>query len=94
MGSTSVLPSIWPLARDCIDASAIVSLQQVSETIRQLLTSNHIVAEGAGAVPVAAALAGRAGGGKLVCIVSGGNLGEAELASILAGAIPEQRAPK
>jgi threonine dehydratase len=46
------------------------------------------VAEGAGAAPVAAALSGRAGGGKVVCVVSGGNIDPAKLAIILQGGVP------
>jgi threonine dehydratase len=88
MGSTRVLPSMWPLVRDCLDGSAVVSLHQVCDAIRTLLDSNHVVAEGAGAAPVAAALAGQAGTGKIVCIVGGGNLGRDDLAAILAGRIP------
>jgi threonine dehydratase len=47
-----------------------------------------VVAEGAGAAPVAAALAGKAGGGKVVCVVSGGNLDTAKLVTILQGSMP------
>jgi threonine dehydratase len=47
---------------------------------------NRIIAEGAGATPVACALAGRAGGGKVVCVVSGGNIDLVKLAEILAAA--------
>jgi threonine dehydratase len=88
MGSTRVLPSMWPMVRDCLDGSAVVSLHQVCDAIRALLDSNHVAAEGAGAAPVAAALAGQAGPGKIVCIVGGGNLGRDDLAAILAGRIP------
>ena len=48
-----------------------------------------MIAEGAGAAAVAAALAGRAGAGKVACVVSGGNLDAAKLATILGGAIPD-----
>ena len=88
MGSTRVLPSMWPLVRDCLDGSAVVSLRQICDAIRTLLDSNHVIAEGAGAAPVAAALAGQGGTGKIVCVVSGGNLGRDDLAAILAGQIP------
>ena len=88
MGSTQVLPAMWPVIRDCLDGSAVVSLRQVCDAIRIMIDSNHVVAEGAGAAPVAAALAGHAGTGKIVCVVSGGNLGRDDLAEILAGRIP------
>lgn len=88
MGSTQVLPSMWPVIRECLDGSAVVSLRQVCDAIRVVLDGNHVVAEGAGAAPVAAAFAGAAGEGKVVCVVSGGNLGSDDLADILAGRIP------
>jgi len=88
IGSTQVLPSMWPVIRDCLDGSVVVSLRQVCDAIRTMLDSNHVVAEGAGAAPLAAALTGRAGTGKIVCVVSGGNLGGDDLAEILAGRIP------
>jgi threonine dehydratase len=47
-----------------------------------------VIAEGAGAAPVAAALAGRAGAGRIVCVVSGGNLDPHTLAAILEGRTP------
>jgi threonine dehydratase len=48
-----------------------------------MVQHNHIVAEGAGAVPVACALSGQAGSGKIVCIVSGGNIDVQKLTRIL-----------
>ena len=53
-----------------------------------LAERNRVVAEGAGAAPVAAALSGRAGAGKVVCVVSGGNIDLAKLALILQGGVP------
>lgn len=88
MGSTQVLPSMWPVIREWLDGSVVVSLRQVCDAIRSMHDLNHIVAEGAGAAPVAAALAGQAGTGRIVCIVSGGNLGRDDLAEILARRIP------
>jgi threonine dehydratase len=44
---------------------------------------NRVIAEGAGAAAPACALAGKAGGGKVVCIVSGGNIDFARLCEIL-----------
>ena len=57
--------------------------------MRLLLERARIVAEGAAALPVAAALAGQAGGGRLVCIVSGGNIDGTRLAAILDGRVPD-----
>jgi threonine synthase len=60
----------------------------VAAAVRLLAERAHVVAEGAGAAPVAAALSGRAGPGKVVCVVSGGNIDGAVLARILAGETP------
>ena len=65
-----------------------MDLQQAAEAVRFLASRNHVVAEGGGAVPVAAALAGMAGGGKVVCVVSGGNIDPGRLATILDGGVP------
>jgi threonine dehydratase len=70
-------------------AGAIVMpLQAVADAVRLLVERQHVVAEGAGATPVAAALAGRAGSGRVVCVVSGGNIDPAKLAVILGGGMP------
>lgn len=88
IGSTTVLPRIWPLASELLDGCAVVSLAQTAKAIRHIAQYSHVVAEGAGAVPVAAALAGFGGKGKLVCVVSGGNISNNDLATILNGGIP------
>ena len=56
--------------------------------MRLLAERVRVIAEGAGALATAAALAGRAGGGKIVCIVSGGNIDASRLATILGGETP------
>ena len=61
-------------------------LQETAAAIRLLASRARVVAEGAGAVPVAAAASGRAGRGKIVCVVSGGNIDLDRLAAILAEA--------
>ena len=70
-------------ARQLIDGSLVTDLNSVADALRMLVTNNHVVAEGAGACPVACALSGRAGAGKIVCIVSGGNIDAAKLARVL-----------
>lgn len=74
IGSGSVLDDMWPLAHMLLDGSLVMALPQVAEAIRLLAERNRVIAEGAGATSVAAALAGKAGSGKVVCIVSGGNI--------------------
>ena len=88
MGSGTVLPEMWPLIRQVVDGVISVTLPEIAGAIRLLAAKHHIVAEGAGAASVAAALAGRAGGGRVVCIVSGGNIDAGVLAAILGGENP------
>jgi threonine dehydratase len=88
-GSASLLPEMWERARDLVADSFPVSLEATAATVRLLLERARIVAEGAAALPVAAALAGAAGGGRIVCIVSGGNIDSSRLREILAGRVPD-----
>jgi threonine dehydratase len=83
-----VLPEMFDLAKTLIDDTFVVSLEETVEAIRLLAVQNSIVAEGAGAVSVAAALSGRAGTGKIVCIISGGNIDLDKLVKIFQGKIP------
>ncbi len=84
IGGKSVLPEVWTMARALLDGSLVVSLDETRAAIRLLAERGRVIAEGAGAAPVAAALAGHAGGGKVVCVVSGGNIDKEVLAGILA----------
>jgi len=88
IGGKGVLPEIWPLATGLLDAPIVTSVRAIADTIRLLVERNRILAEGAGAASVAAALTGKAGSGKVVCVVSGGNLDSSKLATILSGKIP------
>ncbi len=88
IGSPFVLEEMWPLASRLLDGSLVTTLDEVAAAIRLLAERSRVIAEGAGAAPLAAALAGRAGGGKVVCVVSGGNIDAAKLARILAGETP------
>lgn len=83
IGASSVLAEMWPLARDLLDGAIVVSLAETRAALRLLLERNRVLAEGAGAVSVAAALSGRAGRGRIACVVSGGNLDFAKLIPIL-----------
>jgi len=71
-----------------LDGAAVSSLAEIAAAIRVLVERARVVAEGAGAAAVAAALAGKGGAGKVVCIVSGGNLDLQKLATILSGTVP------
>ena len=88
IGGKSLLPEMWPLVRELLDGSLVVSLGDVVSALRLLVERNRVVAEGAGAASVAAALSGEAGGGKVVCVISGGNIDTSKLIKILAGEIP------
>ena len=88
IGVGCVLDEMWPLIRQLIDGSVVASIKEVAAAIRLLYERHRIIAEGAGATPVAAAMAGRAGKGKIVCVISGGNLNDEYLIDILQGKIP------
>jgi len=83
IGSKSVLPEMWPLVSRLLDGSLVVSLSEVAAALKLLAERNRVIAEGAGACPVAAGLSGKAGGGKIVCVVSGGNIDLSKLCDIL-----------
>ena len=83
IGSSKLLPEMWPAIRSLVEGSVVVSLEETAAAIRTLVDRIRIVAEGAGAAPVAAALSGRAGGGTMCCVVSGGNIDPSRLAAIL-----------
>ena len=88
IGYPFMFPAMWNLAKQLLTGSLIVELEAVARAIRLLVERNSIVAEGAGAAPVAAALAGHAGTGNVVCVVSGGNIDTSTLIGILRGQIP------
>ena len=79
---------MWPLLQEVVDDVVVVTLDEVAEAVRILATRVRVIAEGAGALALAAALSGRAGGGTIACIVSGGNIDFAVLCRILAGETP------
>jgi threonine dehydratase len=83
IGGKSILTEMWPMVRDLLNGSLVMPLSAVASAIRLLAERNHVVAEGAGATPVAAALSGKAGSGKIVCVVSGGNIDPTVFARIL-----------
>ena len=88
IGAPFVLPEMWPFASRLLAGSLVVELEEVASAINLMALRNRVIAEGAGATPVAAALAGKAGGGKVVCVVSGGNIDAAKLTTILEGGVP------
>jgi threonine dehydratase len=89
IGSRSVFPRMFERARALLDGSLVASLAEVAGAVRLLAERNRVIAEGAGACGVANALAGRAGRGRIVCVVSGGNIDASRLCATLAGDIPD-----
>ncbi len=87
-GASSVLPEMWDLNRLLLAGSIVVSLREVASAIKLLVERHRVVAEGAGGSSVAAALTGKAGSGRVVAVVSGGNIDPAKLTTILNGEVP------
>ncbi len=88
-GSRSLILPVWEQhARALIDDAFTVSLEQTAAAVRLIAERVRVIAEGAGALATAAALSGVAGGGKIVCIVSGGNIDPHVFGRILAGETP------
>jgi threonine dehydratase len=85
-GSRRVLDSMWPLVAPLVDRALAIPIADVAAAVRTLAERVRVVAEGAGALAPAAALTGRAGTGKVVCVVSGGNINLSKLTEILNGA--------
>ena len=74
-------------AQKLIDGALVASVEEVAAALRLMAERNRVIAEGAGACPVACALSGKAGSGKVVCIVSGGNIDVGKLCAVLSGEI-------
>jgi threonine dehydratase len=79
---------MWARAKPLLADAFAVPVDDVAAAVRLLAERVRVVSEGAGALALAAALAGRAGGGRIVCIVSGGNIDSAALTEILQGRTP------
>ena len=81
-GGKSVLETMWPLLRS-IDGSIVVSLADVARAMTFVAERARVIAEGAAGCAVAAALSGRAGTGKIVAVVSGGNIDLSRFAALV-----------
>ena len=87
-GSGALLPEMWAHAEPLVTDAFAIPLEEAAAAVKVLVERARVVGEGAAGLPVAAALSGRAGGGRLVCIVSGGNLDAHRLAEILEDRVP------
>jgi threonine dehydratase len=74
IGSKTVFPGMFKEAQELLDGSIVVTLEEVASAIKLVAERNRVIAEGAAGCAVAAALSGRAGAGRIVAIVSGGNI--------------------
>ena len=84
-GSRRVLDTMWPQVAPLVDGALSIPVAEVAAAVRLLAERARVIAEGAGALALAAALSGRAGTGKVVCIVSGGNINLSTLAETFNG---------
>ena len=82
-GGKSVFPGMWTLASRLLAGSIVVTLEETRRAMSIVASRNHIICEGAAACAVAAALSGKAGTGKIVAIVSGGNIDLAKFSELV-----------
>ena len=73
-GGQSMFPRMWERIKSLVDDYIVVSLEETKRAMRIMAEKTRIISEGAGALPLAAALTGKAGNGPIVAIVSGGNI--------------------
>ena len=82
-GGRSVLPTMFPLLQSIVSGSIVMKLDDIAAAMRRAADRVHVVAEGAGGCAIAAALSGKAGTGKVVAVVSGGNIDLPRFAEIV-----------
>jgi threonine dehydratase len=85
-GGQSVFPRMWQRMQPLIDGSIVVTLEQTRAAMRLMAEKARVISEGAGALPLAAALTGKAGSGPIVAVVSGGNIDLAKFAELVSHA--------
>ena len=73
-GGQSMFPRMWERMQPVVDGYFVVTLEETKNAMRLMAEKARVISEGAGALPLAAALSGRAGKGPIVAIVSGGNI--------------------
>ena len=82
-GGKSVFPRMWELAHHLLAGSIVSTLEDIRKAMRLVAERNRVISEGAGACAVAAGLSGKCGPGKIVCVVSGGNIDLAKFAELV-----------
>jgi threonine dehydratase len=73
-GGQSTFPRMWERMKPIVDDYFVVSLEETRKAMRLMAEKTRVISEGAGALPLAAALSGKAGKGPIVAVVSGGNI--------------------
>jgi threonine dehydratase len=86
IGGKTVFAGMFALAQKLLDGSLVVTLKEAASAMKLVAERNRVIIEGASACAVAAALSGRAGKGKVVAIVSGGNIDLDKFAKLVAQA--------
>ena len=82
-GGRSMFPRMWERMQPVVDDYIVVSLDDTKRAMRIMAEKARVISEGAGALPLAAALTGKAGDGPIVAIVSGGNIDLAKFAELI-----------
>jgi len=82
-GGKSIFPRMWERMQGIVDGSIIVTLDEVKRAMRMIAEKTRVIAEGAGALAVAAALSGKAGEGPIVAVISGGNIDLKKFAELI-----------
>src|SRR5262245_19753387 len=85
-GGQSVFPRMWQRMKPIVDGAIVVTLEETKRAMRMMAEKTRVIAEGAGALPLAAALTGKAGKGPIVCVVSGGNIDLKKFAELITSA--------
>ncbi len=86
-GGKSVFPRMWERMQPVVDGSIVVTLEETKQAMRLMAEKARVIAEGAGALSLAAALTGKAGTGPIVAIVSGGNIDLKKFSELIATAV-------
>jgi threonine dehydratase len=84
-GGKSMFPRMWERMHGIVDGSVVVTLDEVRRAMRLVAEMARVIAEGAGALGVAAAMSGQAGDGPIVAVVSGGNIDLKKFAELVTG---------
>lgn len=82
-GGQSVFPRMWERMKPLVDDYLVVTLEETKQAMRLMAEKARVISEGAGAMPLAAALKNKIGDGPIVCIVSGGNIDLQKFAELI-----------